>query len=155
MRRYAEVALPVPLRSTFTYALPAAFDAASIVGRRVLVPFRNRPMIGVALEESSQPPQEPAVAARVKEVSEVLDPVAARPPKLIELGQWISRYYLAPIGETFRAMLPPEIEVRHEREYSLTDAGRAHLKGLLAAPELADIESIERELLRHFEKDDR
>ena len=84
----------------------------------------------------------------------MLDPVAALPPKLIELGHWISRYYLAPIGETFRAMLPPEIEVRHDREYSLTETGRAHLQTLLAAPELADIESAERELLRHFEKSD-
>ena len=68
--------------------------------------------------------------SRVKEIAEVVDPVPALPPKLIELGHWISRYYLAPIGETFRAMLPPEIEVRHDREYALTAAGRAHLQDL-------------------------
>ncbi len=56
-----------------------------------------------------------------------MDPLPALPPKLIELGQWISRYYVAPIGETMRAMLPPEIEFRHDREYSLTDSGRAYL----------------------------
>jgi len=150
--RYCEVALPVPLRSTFTYALPAALNGESLIGRRVLVPFRNRPMVGVALEESAQPPDASRMKTRVREIAEVLDPVAALPPKLIELGYWISRYYLAPIGETFRAMLPPEIEVRHDREYSLTESGRVHLQSLLAAPELADIESAERELLRHFEK---
>ena len=42
--------------------------------------------------------------------------------------------------------------MRHDREYALTETGRAHLQTLLAAPELADIESAERELLRHFEK---
>ena len=54
-------------------------------------------------------------------------------------------------------MLPPEIEVRHEREYSLTDSGRAYLQNLSAAPELAEIassESVERKLLRHFDKSD-
>jgi primosomal protein N' (replication factor Y) len=152
--RYCEVALPVPLRSTFTYALPATLNGESLIGRRVLVPFRNRPMVGVALEESAEPPDPSRLKTRVREIAEVLDPVAALPPKLIELGHWISRYYLAPIGETFRAMLPPEIEVRHDREYSLTETGRAHLQTLLAAPELADIESAERELLRHFEKSD-
>jgi primosomal protein N' (replication factor Y) (superfamily II helicase) len=152
--RYCEVALPVPLRSTFTYALPAALNGESLVGRRVVVPFRNRPMIGLALAESLQPPGDAVMKSRVREIVEVVDPVPALPPKLIELGQWISRYYLAPIGETFRAMLPPEIEVRHEREYALTAAGRAHLQDLAAAPELSDIESTERKLLRHFENSD-
>ena len=150
--RYCEVALPVPLRSTFTYALPAALQGESLVGRRVVVPFRNRPMIGVALAESPEPPASSQIATRVREIVEVVDPLPALPPKLIELGHWISRYYVAPIGETFRAMLPPEIEVRHEREYAITDAGRAHLQNLASAPELSGIETTERKLLRHFEK---
>ena len=124
-QRYCEVALPVPLRSTFVYAVPSALNGEAIVGRRVVVPFRNRPMIGMALAESNQPPDASRVKSSIKEVAEVMDPVPALPPKLIELGLWISRYYLAPIGEAFRAMLPPEIELRHDREYALTEAGRA------------------------------
>src|ERR1700689_4915449 len=149
--RYCEVALPVPLRSTFTYAVPDSFQNEDLVGRRVLVPFRNRAMVGVGLSVSERPP----AIARVKEISELLDPIAALPPKLIELGHWISRYYLAPIGETFRAMLPPEVEVRHDREYALTPAGCDYLQALASAPELTDIESAERKVLRHFEKDDK
>jgi primosomal protein N' (replication factor Y) (superfamily II helicase) len=131
MPRYCEVALPVPLRSTFTYAVPAslngnAHESGSLVGRRVVVPFRNRAMVGVVLSESDRAPQI-AQPAKIKEIAEAMDHVSALPPKLIELGEWISRYYLAPIGETFRGMLPPEIELRHSREYSLTDDGRAYL----------------------------
>jgi primosomal protein N' (replication factor Y) len=151
-QRYCEVALPVPLRSTFTYALPPALNGHSIIGRRVVVPFRNRAMIGVAVAESDQPPAPSRLKSPLKEVAEVMDPVPALPPKLIELGQWISRYYLAPVGEAFRAMLPPEVELRHDREYELTLAGRVHLEEVAATPELADIESTERNLLRHFEK---
>jgi primosomal protein N' (replication factor Y) len=151
-RRYCEVALPVPLRSTFLYALPLALNGETLVGRRVVVPFRSRPMIGVALAESDQPPQPGRIKSPVKEVAEVMDPVPALPPKLLELGHWISRYYLAPIGEAFRAMLPPEIELRHDREYALTAAGRVRISELSAAPELADIESSERKLLHRFEK---
>ena len=116
-QRYLEVALPVPLRSAFTYAVPTSFNGEELVGRRVLVPFRNRAMIGVGLAVSTRAPE----SKRIKEIAEVLDRAPALPPKLIELGQWISRYYLAPIGEAFRAMLPPEIELRHHREYWLTD----------------------------------
>jgi primosomal protein N' (replication factor Y) (superfamily II helicase) len=145
--RYCEVALPVPLRSTFTYAVPASLDGESLVGRRVVVPFGRRTMIGVALSEPSCPPE----LLRIKEIAEVMDSVPALRPALIELGQWISRYYVAPIGETFRAMLPPEIEIRHEREYSLTDAGRDYLLELAATAETTDQEQLELGLLRQVE----
>src|ERR1700677_1968 len=146
--RYCEVALPVPLRSTFTYAVPDSFQNEDLVGRRVLVPFRNRAMVGVGLSVSERAP----AIARVKEIAELLDPVPALPAKLIELGHWISRYYLAPIGEAFRAMLPPEIELRHDREYWLVDAGRSYLQVLAASAENTDVENVELELLRRFER---
>jgi primosomal protein N' (replication factor Y) (superfamily II helicase) len=145
--RYCEVALPVPLRSTFTYAVPDSLQGEDLVGRRVLVPFRNRAMVGVGLSVSDRAP----AIARVKEISELLDPVPALTAKLIELGHWISRYYLAPIGETFRSMLPPEIELRHDREYWLVDAGRAYLQELAASAENTDVDKSELEFLRRFD----
>ena len=144
MPRFAEVALPVPLRSTFTYAVPASLEGEPLIGRRVVVPFGRRAMTGVALAESDRPPD----LARIKEIAEVMDSLPALPPKLLELGHWISRYYLAPIGEAFRAMLPPEIELRHGREYSLTDSGRAYLSDLASTPELTDEERAEAALLQ-------
>src|SRR5712692_3347509 len=102
---FCEVALPVPLRSTFTYAVPKPLLGAELVGRRVVVPFRNRAMVGVGLAVTDERPK----FARLKEIVEALDPIPALPPRLVELGRWVSRYYLAPIGETFRAMLPPAV----------------------------------------------
>src|SRR5271169_2053710 len=145
-QRYCEVALPVPLRSVFTYAVPEALDGEDLVGRRVLVPFRNRPVVGVVLAVTDKAPD----AKRIRQVAELLDTVPALPPKLIELGHWISRYYLAPIGEAFRAMLPPEIELRHDREYWLTPPGRAYLQDVAASEEKTDVEAAESEFLRHF-----
>jgi primosomal protein N' (replication factor Y) len=147
-QRYLEVALPVPLRSAFTYAVPASCNGEELVGRRVLVPFRNRPMIGVGLAVSTRAPE----TKRIKEIAELLDRVPALPPKLIELGQWISRYYLAPIGEAFRAMLPPEIELRHDREFWLTSEGHAYLHDLATNEENTDVEAAELKFLRLFEK---
>ena len=145
-QRYCEVALPVPLRSVFTYAVPEALNGEELLGRRVLVPFRNRPMVGVVLAVTTQAPD----VKRVRQIAEVLDSVPALPAKLIELGHWISRYYLAPVGEAFRAMLPPEIELRHDREYWLTAAGRAYLEDLSGNSEKTDVERAELEFLRHF-----
>src|SRR6185437_8534367 len=155
--RYCEVALPVPLRSTFTYALPAAHNGTPIAGHRVLVPFRNRSMIGVAVSESA--PREDAAFPRenAKQITAVMDALPALPPKLLDLGCWIGRYYLAPVGEVFRAMLPPEIELRRERAYVLTHAGRAYLRELAAGlpngEENTGAESAELALLSRIEAD--
>ena len=106
-------------------------------------------MVGLCVAESDHAPDE----VRSKPVAGLMDSVPALPPKLIELGYWISRYYVAPIGETLRAMLPPEIELRHDREYSLTEAGRAYLRELVLTDEGSDIENAEREMLRHCEEE--
>ena len=149
--RYCEVALPVPLRSTFTYAVPASLNGEELAGRRVVVPFRNRAMVGLSLGETDRAPE----VGRVKELTGLMDRIPALPPKLIELGHWISRYYVAPIGEAFRAMLPPEVELRSDREYSLTDAGRARLQELAqdrpAGDENSDEEAAELQLLRQLD----
>jgi primosomal protein N' (replication factor Y) len=149
-QRFCEVALPVPLRSVFTYAVPEAFADEQLVGRRVLVPFRNRPMVGVILAETQKPPE----VKRIRQIAELLDPIPALPEKLIELGHWISRYYLAPVGEAFRAMLPPEIELRHDREYWLTPVGRAYLDDLASSEEKTDVEAAELDFLRRFTNSD-
>ncbi|HMD41913.1 MAG TPA: primosomal protein N' [Candidatus Acidoferrum sp.] len=121
---YCNVALPVPLRMTFTYAVPVHLCTQLQVGCRVLVPFRKKSLIGVVTELLENAPAGP----KIREISKVVDLLPALTPKLIELGQWISGYYLAPVGEVFRGMLPPVREFVSRREIILTEAG-----GLLAA----------------------
>jgi primosomal protein N' (replication factor Y) (superfamily II helicase) len=145
--RYCEVALPVPLRSTFTYAVPESFDNHPLIGRRVVVPFGSRALIGLALSESDRPPD----VAHIKELSELMDSLPALPPKLIELGYWISRYYLAPIGETFRAMLPPDVELTRARTYTITDSGRAYFQQLAEAKKKLGMESAELSLFERID----
>src|SRR3984893_18724715 len=59
-----------------------------------------------------------------REISKVLDVIPALTPALIELGYWIAGYYLAPVGEVFRAMLPPVTELRAQQQITITAAGR-------------------------------
>jgi primosomal protein N' (replication factor Y) len=120
------VALPVPLRTTFTYAIPAALREVLQPGCRVLVPFRKKTLIGVVVEFVEAAP----AGTKLREVAKVLDLKPALTPKLIELAQWIAGYYLAPIGEVFRSMLPPVTEVKTQRKILLTDAGRAAAESL-------------------------
>ncbi len=118
---FCNVALPVPLRTTFTYAIPDALRDSVQPGSRVLVPFRNKSLVGVVVEHVQHAPP----GTKIREIAKLMDFLPALTPKLIELGHWIAGYYLAPVGEVFRAMLPPVTELRTERQIVLTDAGRA------------------------------
>jgi primosomal protein N' (replication factor Y) len=117
---FCNVALPVPLRTTFTYAVPEALRETLQPGHRVLVPFRNKMMVGVVVDFPERAPE----GTKIRDVGKVVDFTPALTPKLIELAQWIAGYYIAPIGEVFRAMLPPVVELRSQRQVVLTDAGR-------------------------------
>ncbi|MGB2593099.1 MAG: primosomal protein N' [Candidatus Acidiferrum sp.] len=141
---FCNVALPVPLRTTFTYTIPESLRATLQPGTRVLVPFRKKSLVGVVVELSSEPPAN----TRLREITKVMELSPAITPKLIELAQWIANYYLAPIGEVLRAMLPPLTELNVRREIILTSNGRAAAESLgggelshgLAAAEAAFLE---------------
>ena len=125
MPEFCDVALPVPLDMAFTYRVPA--DAAPVVGGRVLVPFRQKRMSGIVVEVHDR---EPSVTT--KNIISVLDPASVLDEKLLRLGRWIADYYLAPIGEVFRTMLPLSAEFRRSIGYRVTEDGQMalHLAGI-------------------------
>ncbi|MFP5226972.1 MAG: primosomal protein N' [Acidobacteriota bacterium] len=119
MPAYCDVALPVPLDRPFTYSLG---DLDARVGARVLVPFRNEKLAGVVLRlHDERPPVE------TKPLLAILDEEAVITAELMELALWIAQYYLAPIGEVLRSMLPLAGEVRRHVLYRITDLGRLAL----------------------------
>ncbi len=120
---FCNVALPVPLRTTFTYAVPEALRDAVQPGRRVLVPFRKKSLVGVVIDLPERAPEN----TKIRDISKVLDALPALTPSLLELGHWIAGYYLAPIGEVFRAMSPPMTELREQQQIVITEAGRQFL----------------------------
>jgi primosomal protein N' (replication factor Y) (superfamily II helicase) len=101
---YARVALPLPVRQTFVYAVPEELAARAVPGAQVTVPFRGRSVRGfvVALTATSD--------------RETVRDVTAVPPgpplsaHLLELARWVAEYYLAPLGEVLAASLPGGLE---------------------------------------------
>jgi len=117
MPQFCDVALPVPLDATFTYRIPEGL-AEPCVGGRVIVPFREKRLCGVVNELHDREPRFTA-----KSVQRVLDATSALTPDLMELGRWIAQYYIAPIGEVFRTMLPLSAEFHRVVGYRITDKG--------------------------------
>jgi primosomal protein N' (replication factor Y) len=77
-------------------------------------------MVGVVVEFLKSPPAD----TKLREITRALDFGPALTPKSLELAGWIAGYYLAPIGEVFRAMLPPLTEIKTQRFIALTEPGR-------------------------------
>src|SRR6266851_3134210 len=139
MPLFCDVALAVPLDLVFTYAIPPGMEPA--VGGRVLVPFRQQRLSGIVVELHDRPPQvltsqRTASQVKIKKVIEALDLSPVLDEQLLKLGKWIADYYLAPVGEVFRTMLPLSAEFKRAVEYRVTDEGRMalHLAGTSGSP---------------------
>jgi primosomal protein N' (replication factor Y) len=125
MPEFCDVAVPVPLDMVFTYRVPA--DATPVVGGRVLVPFRQQRTTGIVVELHDRKP-----SVTIKNIFSVLDPAPVLDEQLLRLGRWIADYYLAPLGEVFRTMLPLNAEFKRSIGYRITADGQMalHLAGV-------------------------
>ena len=115
---YCEVALPVPLDRTFTYAVKE--DQLPLRGARVVAPFRNEKLIGVVTAVDVAAPAD----VEIRFLEAVLDDEPLLSESLLALAEWMAQYYLAPLGEVLRGMLPLMAEVRRTVYYRITDLGR-------------------------------
>jgi primosomal protein N' (replication factor Y) len=118
MPSFCDVALPVPLDRVFTYSVNDSAESPA-VGCRVIVPFRNEKLTGIVTRLHDNPPP-----VEAKPLTAVLDTAPLLSPDLMELASWISQYYLAPLGEVFRSMLPLMAEVKHQTLYRIAEKGR-------------------------------
>jgi len=113
-----EVALPVPLDRVFTYAVGEG--QLPLRGARVVVPFRNEKLIGVVTAVGVPTPKD----VELRALEAVLDSEPLLSEQLLSLAEWMAQYYLAPLGEVLRGMLPLMAEVRRTVYYRITDLGR-------------------------------
>ena len=119
---FAEVILPLPLYSSFTYEVPEEFDPIIQMGSRVLVQFgKKKYYTGIVEYLHSTPPS----GYEVKPLMAILDasPVVRFPQ--IKMWRWIADYYLCSVGEVFKAAVPtglkPESEtyISYNKEWEL------------------------------------
>ena len=166
MSLFCDVALAVPLDMAFTYAVPAGmepvvggrvlvpFRAQRMVGVVVELHDRAPGAAEDALAASGSPPSAAEAAAQgqlpiaalkrcatqkrvtVKKIIEVLDASPVLDEQLLKLGKWIAGYYLAPIGEVLRTMLPLSAEFKRTIAYRITEQGQMalHLAAMQGSP---------------------
>lgn len=102
MSLFADILLPVPFDS-FTYAVPQELEDKAMRGCRVVVPFgKAKIYTGVILRTHTNCP----VGVEVKDVMEVLDDAPVVNEQQFRFWQWVSTYYMSPLGDVFKSALP-------------------------------------------------
>ena len=127
MPRFVEVALPVPLRRNFSYAIPENTEITPCIGMRVKVPFGRQQLIGLitAINEDCDLP-----TSQIKSVIEFLDTSSILPESLYELTLWAAKYYLCSQGQMLTQAIPVALRKGADaapvmiNKYSLTQAGK-------------------------------
>ena len=127
---FVAVALPLALHQTLTYAVPGDLARSPDPGSRVVVPVRQREMVGIVTALDAPAPAGPARSViAVPDAEPVLD------ESLLALALHVARYYAAPLGLVLRAMLPPPLFSVGEPVVELDDPGVLPAGG--AGPALA------------------
>jgi primosomal protein N' (replication factor Y) len=102
---FIDVILPRPLHQTFTYQVSQAEYEFIQNGMRVAVPFGKNDNImhtAIVLGKHQNPPERYVA----KEIHQIMDEKPLVTQQQLALWQWISSYYLSPIGDIMRAALP-------------------------------------------------
>ncbi|MBA2663781.1 MAG: primosomal protein N' [Bradymonadaceae bacterium] len=117
---FIQVAIDVPLFTTFTYAVPAAWREAIAPGQLVQVPFRNRSKTGLIMSVS-ETLADASLASRIKEMVDIVDTEPLLSSTGLEFLNFVADYYFAPIGEVVRLAVPSAVRVEGMKHYRLRD----------------------------------
>jgi len=113
---FVEAVLPVPIRRSFTYRVPADLAEKISTGTRLKLPFGRRELVGYAVGLHTQLPAGVEIdESKIKDVIEVLDPEPLITPEILKLTQWAADYYSSFWGEMLKASLPAGINAERVR----------------------------------------
>jgi len=122
------IAITLPVREVFSYSVPDNLVVMAEVGRRALVPFRNRKVIGYIIKKDLGTRDE-----GIKDILDILDPEPLFKDNLVPFFQWMADYYLFPIGLLVQSALPSGLNLTPFKSGRLTQAGMAVMKSLPAS----------------------
>ena len=107
---FAEVAFPISNFKTFTYEIPKNLIAKAHIGSRVVAPFRKQQIEGIIvniLKSSS-------FKGETKLINKLIDNYQVVTPELWELINWISNYYMTPLGQVAKTVFPKSLSTRYK-----------------------------------------
>ena len=92
----------------FDYSIPDKIKNKVVVGSRIRVPLRNRASTGTVVAFISSD-ELGVVGSKIKPISDLISEKPILTSGLIDLGRWISDYYLAPMESVMRSLIPESV----------------------------------------------
>lgn len=108
---YADVILPLPLQDTYTYAIPSEMMSSIRRGCRVVVQFGAKKVYTAIVIKIHD--QKPAFDI-IKPITEVLEAYPIVNENQLQFWNWISSYYMCPLGDVYKAALPGGLKPKDE-----------------------------------------
>lgn len=149
--KYVDVIVPLPLEGTFTYSVPHNLAERVRFGVRVAVTFgASKVHTAIVVRVHQDKP-----AFNVKDIVDVIDDQPMLLEQQYQLWQWLSGYYMAPLGDVYNAALPAGLKVeenykpRTETYIDLCEPLRNE-QSLNVALDLLKRARNQREALMHF-----
>ncbi|MBP5602999.1 MAG: primosomal protein N' [Treponema sp.] len=108
---YLEIILNLPINQGFTYSYTPPQDEkpelVPMIGKRAEIMFGNKKTQGFIIGITDEIPKTCTVdASKIKPIKRVIDKEPLFGEELIEIANWISRYYLCTLGEAVFSMIP-------------------------------------------------
>ncbi|MDM7202642.1 MAG: hypothetical protein P3W84_000215, partial [Thermodesulfobacteriaceae bacterium] len=119
-----EVVLPISIDKKFHYVSSIYIEP----GTRVIVPFGRQKTVGMAYSICEISPQLLSPNLEYKSIEDILDDFPLYPKELFSFLEWVSHYYLCPLGILFKIALPTGTFKVPSRKIILTEKGRKALK---------------------------
>lgn len=113
-----QVAVPIPGDEYYSYTVPEHLKEGIKLGKRVLVPFRNRKSIGFIVGFG-----DPPLDIKLKDISDIIDEEPLFDEKRLEFLKWVSNYYIASLGIVLKAAHPGGLGVSLKRIITITENG--------------------------------
>lgn len=109
--QYLEIILNLPVNQGFTYSyIPPEKEKPELIpeiGKRAEIMFGNKKTQGFIINISDKIPEScPVEPSKIKPIKRIIDKEPLFGKELIEMANWIARYYLCTLGEAVFSMIP-------------------------------------------------
>ena len=170
--QYVEVALNVPVNQTFTYSvLPENSDGRlqnecengqielelkkrkkaiktfeAQIGKRAEVKFGNRRLTGIITKVFDELPKDLSFdKSKIRPIIRVLDDIPLLTKELLQLGLWMSQYYITPAGEVLNSIIPSGRRESENSAFSFTEDFPEEKNITLSQEQINAIEEISKD----------
>ncbi len=121
---YIDVILPLAISDAYTYSVEDDAEKV-VVGMRVIVPLVRKEVVGIVCHIHTEDDLTFDFKQKIRPIITCLDSMPAVTSAQLQLWQWVSEYYMCPIGDVLAAALPNKLL---DKTYSIDDGQKRRVK---------------------------